>query len=528
MTRVLTAPHFRHNPPNRPPRERGMGKRRRFALQFTSDDDDDDDDNASPEAPKPVATDSSRRHSADDDQADLELVEGDNVLEEMRRNGEEETQTRRHREGKPGRPAEEESGGELGDVEAEADEEEEDDEDGSEAVPLGEPVEVSGERKQYAAFEYEGNTYKLEDSAMFSPDGEDQKPYVGIIKDINEIGGSLSITAQWFYRPEEAQKEGGDDPRELFYSFHLDQVAAESVMHTCVIHFIPQHKQVPSKKEHPGFIVQQVYDHKEEKCWKLTDTDYEEANQEEIDLLVMKTMDRIGELPDCDPEDIPGDKSDNLPRLGLKKRPLKPKDVPRDAPAGRSEQLIKENAAGNDTLKNRARAILLRYKAVTGNQIRDWWLDKFVDTILALPRSRNDNENSYAPNEVVSIVASLERSAYEALYADLQKYKQKMRTLLFNIKNSSVLCKRLMNKELDPPVLLTMSPDELKAGLTPAEIGYEFEELSQMQMSEARCRSCREKNVGIINIVHANRGDRYQVECISCGYGWSASIDEVV
>jgi hypothetical protein len=195
-----------------------MGKRRRPALQYTSSSDDDDDDNAAPEAPKPAAPDSSRRHSAADGQADPELVENENVLEETRRDGEEETRTRRrHRGREPGRPAEEEeeegSDGEL-EEKAEADEEE-DDEGGSDAVPLGDPVEVLAVGKQYAAFQYEGNAYKLvsrhpatatflvlvrvstvflsfsvlsvggiaqEDTAMFSPDEKDQKPYVGIIK----------------------------------------------------------------------------------------------------------------------------------------------------------------------------------------------------------------------------------------------------------------------------------------------------------------------------------------------------------
>uniref|UniRef100_A0A453EW23 Uncharacterized protein n=2 Tax=Aegilops tauschii TaxID=37682 RepID=A0A453EW23_AEGTS len=80
---------------------------------------------------------------------------------------------------KPARPAEN-SDGELG-HKAEADEEG-DDGNGSDAVPLGNPVEVPGEGKHYSSFEYEGNIYKLEDSAMFSPDLENDKPYVGIIK----------------------------------------------------------------------------------------------------------------------------------------------------------------------------------------------------------------------------------------------------------------------------------------------------------------------------------------------------------
>ena len=66
------------------------------------------------------------------------------------------------------------------------------------------------------------------------------------------------VTGQWFYRPEEAEKKGGGswqsrDTRELFYSFHRDEVPAESVMHKCVVHFVPIHKQHPNRKQHPGF-----------------------------------------------------------------------------------------------------------------------------------------------------------------------------------------------------------------------------------------------------------------------------------
>jgi hypothetical protein len=94
----------------------------------------------------------------------------------------------------------------------------------------------------------------------------------------------MMVTGQWFYRPEEAEKKGGgswqsSDTRELFYSFHRDEVPAESVMHKCVVHFVPIHKKLPDRKQHPGFIVQKVYDNvakKLGKLGKLTDTDYEE------------------------------------------------------------------------------------------------------------------------------------------------------------------------------------------------------------------------------------------------------------
>lgn len=129
-------------------------------MQYTSDD---DDDNAAPEAPKTTVPDSSRHKKQqrryrddDDDEADLELAEEGE--QEMRSNEEEETQARRRWGRKPARPAEN-SDGELG-HKAEADEEG-DDGNGSDAVPLGNPVEVPGEGKHYSSFEYEGNIYKL-------------------------------------------------------------------------------------------------------------------------------------------------------------------------------------------------------------------------------------------------------------------------------------------------------------------------------------------------------------------------------
>uniref|UniRef100_A0A0E0C316 BAH domain-containing protein n=1 Tax=Oryza meridionalis TaxID=40149 RepID=A0A0E0C316_9ORYZ len=364
-----------------------------------------------------------------------------------------------------------------------------------------------------------------EDPVLLTPEDSKEKPYVAILKDITETEGSLSVTGQWFYRPEEADKKGGgswkaSDTRELFYSFHIDDVPAESVMHKCVVHFIPQHKKIPSRKEHPGFIVQKVYDTVAKKLWNLTDKDYEDNKQHEIDLLVKKTIDRIGQLSDIEPADAPGDNNDQLSnKRGLRKRPVLPIDVSRDdALAGKSEQFGKAETPGSDKLKNYA--TLVKYKAVTGDQYRDRWLDKLVDTIPLTSKesarashadpggatksstngssAKEDNEKSYSPDVIVSIMASLERSTYEALGSDFQKYNQKLRQLLFNIKNSPVLRNRLMNKELDPPVLLTMSPDELKVGLTAAERTSEPEESRKLQL-----------------------------ECNACGHSWFSSRDAI-
>ncbi|KAF8670780.1 hypothetical protein HU200_050451 [Digitaria exilis] len=564
-----------------------MGRRRRFAQL---DDDDDDDEvpvkvkpsggsasssGSNPRKPKPQTQPPQqprRRVAADDEEdeeeEDVELEEEEDdekdleamrrAEEEERREQEAETQTRRRR-GRPKRRREPESEDE--DPEEEEQQEEPREEENTEAVPVGNPVRVTGkgkkQKKHYNSFEYEGNTFELEDPVLLTPEDRSQKPYVAIIKDITETEGSLNVTGQWFYRPEEADKKGGGswvarDTRELFYSFHIDDVPAESVMHKCVVHFIPQHKQIPSRKQHPGFIVQKVYDAVEKKLWNLTDKDYEDNKQQEIDLLVKKTIDRIGQLPDLEPEETPVDNGDQLSnKRGLRKRPLNPIDVTREPPVGNSEHFTKAETPGSDKLRNYA--ILVKYRALNGEEYRDKWLDKLVGCIpLALKESAGashadpdaaakgstngssakdvnsaENEKSYPPEVVVPIMVALENSAYEALGNDYAKYNQKLRQLVFNIKNSSKLRRRFMDKELDPPVLLTMSPDELKIGLTSAERTSEPEESRQLQMTDTRCQRCNEKKVGISDIIHAGHGDRYQLECTSCGHTWFSSRDAI-
>lgn len=87
------------------------------------------------------------------------------------------------------------------------------------------------------------------------------------------------VATQRLYRPEEAEKEGGGywpslHMREVFYSFHRTEVPAESVMHKCVVHFIPSDKQIPTRKELPGFVFQKVYVTESRMVYKLTDQNY--------------------------------------------------------------------------------------------------------------------------------------------------------------------------------------------------------------------------------------------------------------
>uniref|UniRef100_A0A804QMN4 BAH domain-containing protein n=2 Tax=Zea mays TaxID=4577 RepID=A0A804QMN4_MAIZE len=400
-----------------------MGRRRRFA-QLDDDDDDDEDvpinfkpsggassSDAKPRKPQPPPQ--QRRGVSDDDDEDVEEVEleeeedDEKDLEAMRRAEEEErreqeaeTKTRRRR-GRPKRrrdPGSEDEEPEELELQTEDPREEEI----TEAVPVavGDPVKITGkgkkQKKHYASFEYEGNSFELEDPVLLTPEDSNQKPYVAILKDITETDGSLYVTGQWFYRPEEAdKKEGGfwvaRDTRELFYSFHTDDVPAESVMHKCVVHFIPQQKQIPSRKQHPGFIVQKVYDAVEKKLWNLTDKDYEDNKQQEIDLLVKKTIDRIGQLPDLEPEETPLENNYLSNKRGLRKKPVNPIDVTREPPVGKSEQFAKAETPGSDKIRNYD--TLVKYKVLTGHSHRDRWLDKLIESI---PLASKENAGTSA------------------------------------------------------------------------------------------------------------------------------------
>jgi hypothetical protein len=196
------------------------------------------------------------------------------------------------------------------------------------------------------------------------------------------------ITGQWFYRPDEAEKKGGgswqsNDTRELFYSFHRDDVPAESVMHKCVVHFVPIHKQIPTRKQYPGFIVQKVYDTDEMKLWKLTDKDYEDGNQQEIDELVQKTLQRLGDLPDIETDEAPTDHEDLMrSKRILKKKSISHLDVSReDETSRKSFQHLKPETPGSTSEHYR---ILVKFNALTGDTHRDKGLVMLLQNVQYL------------------------------------------------------------------------------------------------------------------------------------------------
>ncbi|CAL0331990.1 unnamed protein product [Lupinus luteus] len=459
-------------------------------------------------------------------------------------------------------------------------EQEEKDEEVVRAKPVGNPVRVSGKgkkwRKHFHTFDYDGNRYTLEDPVLLFPEDIAQKPYAAIIKDITQCqDGSMMMTGQWFYRPEEAPKQGGGfwkpiDTRELFYSFHQDEVPVESIMHKCVTHFVPAHKQLPNRKQHPGFIIQKVYDFEGRKVYRLSDMAFRDGKQEEINVLIEKTLQRIGnDLLDIGTEQAPADQHHpmkNKPKYMQKN--TSPLYISREEKGTRKgdKHLKRETPGSYLTNVSEHYRILMNFNALTGDAHRDKWLERMLQHIQYMCNSdgsterddkglrnanfserkntskntssdsRNDSQvkaekgSKYFiwPDAAVPAIAALEKASHDALSSDLHKYNQKLRSLDFNLKSNVLLARRLLNGDLEPSKFVNMTPTELKEGLTAEEKDKkEPDELQDMQMTDARCSRCNKSKVGVTDIICAGDSDRYQVECIECGNSWYSSPDEV-
>lgn len=199
------------------------------------------------------------------------------------------------------------------------------------AIVTGDCVGVSVEGFHYKGFHCNGNNIELGDSVLVIVNVR-EKPYVGIIKVISvhtskvfihshftfyillymqdvtkEVDNSVMVNVQWFYRPEKTERKGGgcwksQNTHEVFYTTHCDNVKAESVLHKCVVHFVPLNKELPVRSKHPGLIVRRVYDAVENKLWDMTHYKGDgDGAQIEIDSLIQKTRERLGGFVDLLP-----------------------------------------------------------------------------------------------------------------------------------------------------------------------------------------------------------------------------------
>ncbi|KAF3435152.1 hypothetical protein FNV43_RR22239 [Rhamnella rubrinervis] len=103
--------------------------------------------------------------------------------------------------------------------------------------------------------------------------------------------GRLTLGVNWLYRSADIRLAKGilleAALNEGFYSFHKDEIPAASSLHLCKVTFLHIGVELP-----PGissFVCRRVYDIENKCLWWLTDKDYINEQQEEVDQLLDKS-----------------------------------------------------------------------------------------------------------------------------------------------------------------------------------------------------------------------------------------------
>ncbi|KAI3813168.1 hypothetical protein L1987_17885 [Smallanthus sonchifolius] len=142
------------------------------------------------------------------------------------------------------------------------------------------------------SFSKDGRKINVGDCALFKPP-YNSVPFVGRIRKL-KLGkeNNLSLCVNWLYRPADVKlKEGASlkaAPNEVFYSFHKDEIPAASLLHPCKVTFLRKGVEFPSGIS--SFVCRQVYDIESERLWWLTDRNYINELQEEVDQLLDKSL----------------------------------------------------------------------------------------------------------------------------------------------------------------------------------------------------------------------------------------------
>ncbi|CAN4099327.1 unnamed protein product [Withania somnifera] len=137
----------------------------------------------------------------------------------------------------------------------------------------------------------DGRKIRVGDCALFKPP-HDSPPFIGIIRRLKlSKDNNLQLGLNWLYRPAELKLSKGvlldTEPNEIFYSFHRDEAPAASLLHPCKVAFLPKGAELPTGIS--SFVCRRVYDISNKcLCW-LTDQDYTNEQQKEVDQLLYRT-----------------------------------------------------------------------------------------------------------------------------------------------------------------------------------------------------------------------------------------------
>ncbi|KAI3976316.1 hypothetical protein MKX01_021858 [Papaver californicum] len=138
----------------------------------------------------------------------------------------------------------------------------------------------------------DGRKVTVGDCALFKPHQESSPPFIGIIRSLtSEEEDHSKFRVNWLYRPVDVNLGKGvlleAAPNEVFYSFHEDEIPAASLLHPCKVAFLRKGVELPSGIS--SFVCRRVYDITNKRLWWLTDQDYINERQEEVDKLLDKT-----------------------------------------------------------------------------------------------------------------------------------------------------------------------------------------------------------------------------------------------
>ncbi|KAL0916584.1 hypothetical protein M5K25_014110 [Dendrobium thyrsiflorum] len=140
------------------------------------------------------------------------------------------------------------------------------------------------------SFLKDGRKIQVGDCALFQ--AGNAPPFIGIIRWFStDKEAYLKLCVNWLYRPADVKLAKGilpeAAPNEVFYSFHKDVISAASLLHPCKVAFLRKGVDLPLGIS--SFVCRRVYDIANKCLWWLTDQDYINEHQEEVDQLLDKT-----------------------------------------------------------------------------------------------------------------------------------------------------------------------------------------------------------------------------------------------
>ncbi|KAG8059481.1 hypothetical protein GUJ93_ZPchr0002g26458 [Zizania palustris] len=139
------------------------------------------------------------------------------------------------------------------------------------------------------SFVKDGREFRVGDCALFQ--AVDVPPFIGLIRWIKKEEGFPRLRVSWLHRPADIKLNKGIQlnaaPNEIFYSFHQEETSAVSLLHPCKVAFLRKGIEFPAGIS--SFVCWRVYDIDSKCLWWLTDQDYINERQEEVNRLLYRT-----------------------------------------------------------------------------------------------------------------------------------------------------------------------------------------------------------------------------------------------